>query len=159
MMGKPTRQRKTIPNKHSGVVRELVMEYPKRAYRLVKTVRNWYDLIFFHVSLKREVIFHLRNGLKFVYVPGLFNFEVFLDEPYKCVDVKGKLVIDVGAFNGDSAIYFAIKGAKVVYGFEPYPLACSTARKNLHLNAKTISYYTTRGWVRQSPTLLSIRIM
>jgi len=30
------------------------------------------------------------------------------------VDVKNKSIVDIGAFVGDTAIYFAIKGAKKV---------------------------------------------
>jgi 23S rRNA G2069 N7-methylase RlmK/C1962 C5-methylase RlmI len=31
---------------------------------------------------------------------------------YEDLNVKGKVVIDVGAYIGDSAIYFALRGAK-----------------------------------------------
>jgi hypothetical protein len=47
--------------------------------------------------------------------------EVFCDEVYGKLagNIQGKSVIDVGAFVGDSAIYFASKGAKEIYAFEP----------------------------------------
>ena len=35
---------------------------------------------------------------------------------------------------GDSAIYFALKGAKHVYAFEPYPYSYNIANKNIRLN-------------------------
>ena len=47
--------------------------------------------------------------------------ENFIKEQYKWLDVEGKNVVDVGANIGDTAIYFALKGAKHVYAFEPYP--------------------------------------
>ncbi len=58
----------------------------------------------------------------------------FVEESYKWLDVKGKDVIDVGAYIGDSAIYFALKGARHVYAFEPYPYSYSWALKNVKLN-------------------------
>ena len=53
---------------------------------------------------------------------------------YKWLNVKGKNVIDIGANIGDSAIYFALKGAKHVYAFEPYLYSCYIANKNARLN-------------------------
>jgi len=44
--------------------------------------------------------------------PYVFEIaEIFVDEAYKA-EVKNKVVIDVGAYLGESAIYFAINGAK-----------------------------------------------
>ena len=60
--------------------------------------------------------------------------EQFIEEQYGWLDVKGKDVIDIGANVGDSAIYFALKGAKHVYAFEPYPYSYKIALKNVKLN-------------------------
>jgi hypothetical protein len=38
--------------------------------------------------------------------------EQFIEEQYEPVDVKGRDVLDIGASIGDSAIYFALNGAK-----------------------------------------------
>ena len=45
---------------------------------------------------------------------------IFCEEVYGFLDVKGRYVIDVGMNMGNSAIYFAMRGAKMVMGFEPY---------------------------------------
>ena len=58
----------------------------------------------------------------------------FIEEQYGWLDVKGKDVIDIGANVGDSAIYFALKGAKHVYAFEPYPYSYAIAMQNIKLN-------------------------
>ena len=58
----------------------------------------------------------------------------FIDEGYKWLNVKGKEVVDVGANIGDTAIYFAVNGAKHVYAFEPYPFSYKIAVKNIKLN-------------------------
>ena len=60
--------------------------------------------------------------------------EQFIEGQYKWLDVKGEDVIDIGANIGDSAIYFALKGAKHVYAFEPYPYSFNIASKNIKLN-------------------------
>ena len=60
--------------------------------------------------------------------------EQFIEEQYGWLDVKGKDVIDIGANVGDSAIYFALKGAKHVYAFEPYPYSYGIAMQNIKLN-------------------------
>lgn len=64
---------------------------------------------------------------------GLIN-ENFVEEQFKWLNVKGKDVVDVGANIGDTAIYFALKGAKHVYAFEPYPYSYNIAMKNIKLN-------------------------
>ncbi|MGC8615399.1 MAG: FkbM family methyltransferase, partial [Thermoprotei archaeon] len=50
------------------------------------------------------------------------------------LDVKGKRVLDVGASIGDSALAFALRGAKEVVAFEPYPFPYGLAVKNVEAN-------------------------
>jgi len=50
------------------------------------------------------------------------------------LNVKGKMVIDVGAFVGDSAIYFVLKGARRVIAIEPHPGAFAEMLDNIRLN-------------------------
>ena len=45
--------------------------------------------------------------------------EIFVDEIYNFLNVKDKIVVDIGAFIGDTAIYFLIKGANMVISLEP----------------------------------------
>jgi FkbM family methyltransferase len=61
-------------------------------------------------------------------------FEIFIHGEYVSLDVKDKVVIDVGAFVGDSAIYFALKGAKRVIAVEPHPGAFAEMLENIKLN-------------------------
>jgi FkbM family methyltransferase len=105
-----------------------------RGYRLLKATRNWYDILLFELNLKKNVVAHFRNGVKILYTPPLFNIEQFIDKPYRCLNVRGKDVVDIGAFNGDSAIYFSLNGARKIYAFEPYPFAFNTAVENIRLN-------------------------
>jgi len=61
--------------------------------------------------------------------------EVFLDDVYgiKDRDLSGGVVVDVGAYVGDSAIAFARRGARV-HAFEPSSTFCGFVRRNLAEN-------------------------
>lgn len=67
-----------------------------------------------------------------------FLSEVFGWEAYKPFlgdfDIKNKLVVDIGAAIGDTAIYFAIQGAKSVYAFEPLSELYQLAKENIRIN-------------------------
>jgi len=60
--------------------------------------------------------------------------EVYFFEEYGFLDVRGKSVVDVGASIGDSAIYFAAKGARLVKAYEPVPHICRLLKRNVELN-------------------------
>ena len=81
----------------------------------------------------RNINFCLPRQDKKFDIIWLIN-ENFIKEQYKWLDVEGKNVVDVGANIGDSAIYFALEGAKHVYAFEPYPYSYNIAKKNIKLN-------------------------
>jgi len=86
---------------------------------------------------KKLVKFKYKDYLIQLYFQGVVNYlikEQFMDEVYEWLNVKGKEVVDVGANIGDTAIYFAINGAKHVYAFEPYPFSYRIALKNIKLN-------------------------
>ena len=59
--------------------------------------------------------------------------EVFVKEAYKA-DVKDKVVIDVGAYRGESSIYFALQGAKKVIALEPAEESYEFALMNIKEN-------------------------
>lgn len=61
-------------------------------------------------------------------------YENFIKDQYKSFDVKDKIVIDIGAAVGDSAIYFALHDAKHVYAFEPYSSSYKKLKQNVILN-------------------------
>jgi hypothetical protein len=50
------------------------------------------------------------------------------------LNVKDRVVVDVGAFVGDSAIYFVLKGARRVIAIEPHPGAFAEMLDNIRLN-------------------------
>jgi FkbM family methyltransferase len=60
--------------------------------------------------------------------------EVFDKGEFRHVNVKGMDVVDIGAFVGDSAIYFALRGAKRVIAVEPHPVAYVEMLTNIDVN-------------------------
>jgi FkbM family methyltransferase len=81
----------------------------------------------------KEVVFSFDSSKQFYSTAGLIE-EQFIRGQYAWLDVRGRDVVDIGANIADAAIYFALKGAKHVYAFEPYPYFYSLALKNIKLN-------------------------
>jgi FkbM family methyltransferase len=75
----------------------------------------------------------IKNNIKFRRMHNSIVWVVDLEE-YAFLNVSGKIVVDVGAYIGDSSIYFAIKGAKKVIAIEPHPLAFKEMLENIQLN-------------------------
>lgn len=63
--------------------------------------------------------------------------ERFVHAEYEPLQVEGAVVIDIGGNIGDSAIYFAMRGAARVYAYEPLRLFYDAARENIRLNGLT----------------------
>ncbi|MDE1850594.1 MAG: FkbM family methyltransferase [Candidatus Micrarchaeota archaeon] len=58
----------------------------------------------------------------------------FIGEEYGMLDFVGRQVVDIGANIGDTAVYFALNGARHVYSIEPYPYSFGIATKNIRTN-------------------------
>ena len=74
-----------------------------------------------------------KNGIKFKHAYGSIS-DLFDFEEYKFLNVQNKSVLDIGAFIGDSPIYFILKGAKKVYAIEPHPESYKEIIENIKLN-------------------------
>jgi FkbM family methyltransferase len=62
-----------------------------------------------------------------------FLASIFVDEKYSG-SYQGLVVVDVGAYIADSAIYFAKKGARIVLALGPSPDNYNLAKENITLN-------------------------
>ncbi|MDE1871049.1 MAG: hypothetical protein KGI06_02300 [Candidatus Micrarchaeota archaeon] len=71
--------------------------------------------------------------------------EVFVKEEYASLGVNGRNVVDIGASIADSPIYFALEGAKHVYGYEPDAVRYNMALENIKANGleDRITMYNT----------------
>jgi FkbM family methyltransferase len=69
-----------------------------------------------------------------------------LSGEHSMINVKGRDVVDVGAYLDNTAIYYALsQKAKHVYAFEPYPYIFNTAVRSVKANklGKMITTYNT----------------
>ena len=94
------------------------------------------------ISENNTIVFPYR-GRELRFTTGAFGvnmpvLEVFQDEPYRKYleefDIVGRQVVDIGANIGDTAVYFALWGAKHVYAYDPWPGQCRLARVNIKQN-------------------------
>ena len=74
-----------------------------------------------------------KNGVKFKHLYNAIN-ETFEEKQWDFLNVQNKSVLDIGAFVGDSPIYFILKGAKKVYAIEPHPDVYKEMIENIKLN-------------------------
>ena len=77
--------------------------------------------------------------------PTIFTETFLNDVHFVEFDLRGKVVVEGGAFVGDTALYYAQKGA-TVYSFEPDPGSCELARRNLELNPDLARSVVLRNW-------------
>jgi len=110
----------------NGVKLPLDMTIDKGIWTAIKIVK--YGWVFDEGSG-----YWVKDGIKFknMYFP---ISEIFDEGEYSSVGVGGRVVVDVGAFVGDSAIYFALRGAKKVIAIEPHPKAFEEMLENIKLN-------------------------
>ncbi|MCL5115500.1 MAG: FkbM family methyltransferase [Candidatus Marsarchaeota archaeon] len=113
------------------------------------------------VRERRQHAEYLYNGRWLKFAGGsLLNsrrfHEIFITQPYKKMDCDGSKLVDIGADIGDTAIYFLLKGASMVYGFEPYPSVYKIARKNVALNGLSKKVRIFNEGCADSPSFLAI---
>lgn len=86
---------------------------------------------------------------------------IFFSDPYGFLEVRNKVVLDVGGAIGDSAIYFASEGAKRVYVLEPFPYSFEVLLENVKINGfvdiiyginAAISYSAGTSMVSRKPS-------
>ena len=78
------------------------------------------------------------EGIKFdirSFDETIFSETFLYDVHFSDFDLKNKIVVQAGGFIGDTALYYANRGANV-YSFEPDPNSYNMAIKNLKLNPK-----------------------
>ena len=105
--------------KHAGLEQKIKIDIDNKIIK--------FDFMHKPVSLFYDSNMQLGNTI------GLIK-EQFIEEQYDWLGVREKDVVDIGANIGDTAVYFALKGARRVYAFEPYPYSYNLALKNIKLN-------------------------
>ena len=106
-------------------------------------VSNFFLFKFKEGTLKVDKKFIKYKDIKFRY-EGISQFknsialihDIYLVKPYAELKVRNKVVVDIGAAIGDTAIYFKMLGAKKIIAFEPFPYSYNIAKKNILYNFK-----------------------
>ncbi|BBL45433.1 FkbM family methyltransferase [Nanobdella aerobiophila] len=94
-------------------------------------VNNFFSLKDIKKISEDEIIINIKNLGKF-YVKNSIPVSDITD--YNILNVKDKVVLDIGAYVGDSSIYFIRRGAKKVYTYEAVKDIYNTLVKNIELN-------------------------
>ncbi len=83
-----------------------------------------------------EVVKEGQNGdeISFILSNNGDIYRAFVNEEYSWLPIKNRIVVDIGAAVGDSALYFALMGATHVYAFEPFPITFEKAQENISRN-------------------------
>jgi len=84
------------------------------------------------VTIRKDKYVHI-GSVKFVKDHAMI-YETFIKQVHSIVDVNGKIVVDIGAYVGDTPIYFTLRGANKVIAVEPNPIAYQEMLKNIKLN-------------------------
>ena len=108
---------------------KLYLEYMSRKHnsKLLFTVKKNNIRFLWH---GKKIMFYCDSAQQRANSAGMI-IETFIDEQYSRLNVKDRDVVDIGANVGDTAMYFALKGAKHVYAFEPYPYSYNIAKRNI----------------------------
>lgn len=108
----------------------LVKDYIKIQYSGLKRYKRyykyWYLAPFRKVGLGEERLVKMKEPEEF---SG--TYEEINNGEYQALDVKGKVVIDIGANVGVASIYFAKKGAKKIISYEAVPIFSKIAEENI----------------------------
>lgn len=107
-----------------GVLNCFVFKFKEGELKVDKNFIEYNDIRF-----RYEGISQFKNSIALLH-------DIYLVRPYAELKVRNKVVIDIGAAIGDTAIYFKMLGAKKIIAFEPFPYSYNIAKKNIQYNFK-----------------------
>jgi hypothetical protein len=83
--------------------------------------------------------------------------EIYLMQVYGKPELTGRIVIDIGAAIGDTALFFKKCGAKAVFGYESDEARVRIAEKNIELNGMhdSIVVYNRKATVEEINKLMA----
>jgi len=83
--------------------------------------------------------------------------EIYIMQVYGKPDLTGKIVIDVGAAIGDTALFFKKYGAKAVFGYEQDQTRVRLAQNNIKMNgmADSVVVYNKKATVEELHKLMA----
>lgn len=122
------------PRKGGSVEIENLWEYYRLLYtQMLEDAKIWGAIIKFKYNDKKLRFYSSTDKMGLLDSLGVLG-ETFGMEVYKRLDVKDKIIVDIGSYIGDSPIYFILNGARRVYALEPYPSSYILLLKNIKVN-------------------------
>lgn len=113
--------------------------------KTIITFKNWwiyYLDVFGLMDSDNEVVYKLRNGMKFITRLNSFDVrmikETYIYEPYSHAKInKGDVIVDIGAHIGTFSIQAGHKTGKTgtVFAYEPMPDTFDILQKNIVANS------------------------
>jgi hypothetical protein len=104
----------------------IIYAYHRRAFEELECGDSLYAVVTYKGRRVR-----LYDSFEFLYD---IVFENFAGGAYDDLDVRDRVVVDVGAGVGDTAILFSLMGAKKVIALEPFPSLYEKALVNVKIN-------------------------
>jgi FkbM family methyltransferase len=90
----------------------------------------------YSVDREKSALFTIRDG-KFKIIGSLQAIDIYVNEfggeMYKC-ECRNKIVLDIGGFYGESAVFFYSQGAKKVIIYEPVVAHHNSIKRNILWN-------------------------
>jgi hypothetical protein len=134
------RYRRRYRNYVSVIYRVLNNSYPLQAVlkngehkQFSRQEQIWLDIAEFEYDSDKDVVYlndlHILGGTT---NGDLVN--IFYNKDYGMLQVRDRVVLDIGTNIGDSAIYFVLQGAKKVHAIEPNKDLYKLAEQNLVQN-------------------------
>jgi FkbM family methyltransferase len=124
-------RRVEVRNEHDHIElsRYLHQAFSRSQFRLSEE----YDLAYAEFEfMQKRLRFYFRKELAQDAIDVLEWY--FLSGQYKRLETKSRDVLDIGANIGDTAIYFAMRGAKRVISLEVFPMTFEIAKLNIEKN-------------------------
>ena len=109
------------------------------SFNALYLISKVYKVENFEVDSKNDevTINFLEYGKELIFHGGMNNGDIaniFIKNEYDFLKVKNKTVLDIGANIGDTAIFFASRGANKIIGVEPFHRNFNLAKKNIASN-------------------------
>jgi len=129
------------------VAKDLVILAGKHSVKFSEEYKKIKDL-FWIIDKEKEIVYIPPDEIAFVLdsLDGTIFAETFVyDIHFVDFNLEDKVIIEAGAFVGDTALYYASKDA-LVYSFEPEPNLYRKAIKNIELNPKLSKRIIVRNY-------------
>ena len=128
---------KLFKNPILGTIKIMFGKIPLIVYKDGHSFNSYDPFKFYDIrSLPYVEFLYNLNGkeVKIIHAERGEVEEVFVRRSYSWLPVKDRIVLDIGANIGDSAIFFALNGAKHVYAFEIVPSTAQLCKENVANN-------------------------